>query len=445
MRHACRPPSKGRARDEHSDPAAAGRRMQPGPGAAAGPEGTRPARSLLRPDRHRLAAPQDPGRVLPGGRLAHLRAPDPVGRRRDDLRRAAFCHRHHRRARPGRPGRREGRTRPRRDPAAGAPQRHPHAVPGGLVPVGSHQARPVARRPAPEPALRAAGAGAQLLGQRHRDHLHPGRGRLPGLAGAGAAGVRPTAARWWWSARWPTWSKTSSPGCSRRSASAIVGFLPARRSDAMPAVGPNTRFLLAQPFLADTARVLEARGARRIAAPFPLGVEGTTRWLEAAAAAFGIGADVVAAVTAAPRQRAEAALARQRAALQGKSIFFFPDSQLEMPLARFLSRELGMRLIEVGTPYLHREHLAEELALLPAGHAAQRRPARREPARPLPRRAPRPRGLRPGPGQPAGGRGPDHQVVDRTGVHADPGLRAGRRPGRTVRPPAARAAQLLAA
>jgi light-independent protochlorophyllide reductase subunit N len=145
-----------------------------------------------------------------------------------------------------------------------------------------------------------------------------------------------------------------------------VGFLPARRSDAMPAVGPNTRYLLAQPFLADTARMLEARGARRIAAPFPLGVEGTTRWLEAAAAAFGIGVDVVAAATAAPRQRAQAALARQRTALQGKSIFFFPDSQLEPPLARFLSRELGMRLTEVGTPYLHREHLAEELALLPA-------------------------------------------------------------------------------
>ena len=83
-----------------------------------------------------------------------------------------------------------------------------------------------------------------------------------------------------------------------------VGFLPARHSDAMPAVGPNTRYLLAQPFLADTARMLETRGARRIAAPFPLGVEGTTRWLEAAAAAFGIGADVVAAATAAPRQRA---------------------------------------------------------------------------------------------------------------------------------------------
>jgi light-independent protochlorophyllide reductase subunit N len=148
-----------------------------------------------------------------------------------------------------------------------------------------------------------------------------------------------------------------------------VQFLPARRSDAMPAVGPNTRYLLAQPFLADTARALENRGARRIAAPFPLGAEGTTAWLTAAAAAFGIGAEAVQTATAAPRARAEAALARHRAALGGQSIFFFPDSQLEIPLARFLARELGMRLTEVGTPYLHREHLAEELALLPAGTA----------------------------------------------------------------------------
>ncbi len=146
-----------------------------------------------------------------------------------------------------------------------------------------------------------------------------------------------------------------------------VQFLPARRSDAMPAVGPNTRYLLAQPFLADTARALENRGARRIAAPFPLGVEGTMGWLTAAAAAFGINAEAVQAATAAPRARAEAALARQRAVLSGQRIFFFPDSQLEIPLARFLARELGMQLTEVGTPYLHREHLAEELALMPAG------------------------------------------------------------------------------
>jgi light-independent protochlorophyllide reductase subunit N len=146
-----------------------------------------------------------------------------------------------------------------------------------------------------------------------------------------------------------------------------VQFLPARRSDAMPAVGPNTRYLLAQPFLADTARALENRGAKRIAAPFPLGAEGTTAWLTAAAAAFGIAAEKVQAVTAAPRARAEAALARHRATLAGQRIFFFPDSQLELPIARFLARELGMLLTEVGTPYLHREHLAEELAMLPAG------------------------------------------------------------------------------
>jgi light-independent protochlorophyllide reductase subunit N len=146
-----------------------------------------------------------------------------------------------------------------------------------------------------------------------------------------------------------------------------VAFLPARRSDAMPAVGAGTRVLLAQPFLADTMRTLELRGAQRIAAPFPIGVEGTTAWLAAAAAAFGIPATRVLQVTAAARQRAQQALSRQRAALEGRSVFFFPDSQLELPIARFLARELGMRLTEVGTPYLHREHLAEELAWLPAG------------------------------------------------------------------------------
>jgi light-independent protochlorophyllide reductase subunit N len=146
-----------------------------------------------------------------------------------------------------------------------------------------------------------------------------------------------------------------------------VRFFPPRQATQLPPVGPNTRFLLAQPFLADTALALEARGAQRLAAPFPLGVEGTTAWLQAAASAFGVSAQTFAAVTAPARERAAAALARQRTQLAGKSIFFFPDSQLEIPLARFLSSELGMSLAEVGTPYLHRSHMAEELALLPEG------------------------------------------------------------------------------
>ena len=145
-----------------------------------------------------------------------------------------------------------------------------------------------------------------------------------------------------------------------------VRFFPPRNSADMPAVGPNTVFLLAQPFLADTARALEARGATRLSAPFPLGAEGTTQWLQAAASRFDVQAATFEKVCAPGQQRAATALAKLRPQLAGKRIFFFPDSQLEIPIARFLSRELGMQLLEVGTPYLHRQHLAEELAMLPA-------------------------------------------------------------------------------
>ena len=159
----------------------------------------------------------------------------------------------------------------------------------------------------------------------------------------------------------------------RRLLSAIgideVRFMPPRSAADLPPVGPGTQYLLAQPFLADTARALESRGAVRLPAPFPLGIEGTTAWLQAAATAWGVSPARFEAATAPAIARATAAIARHRAQLEGKRIFFFPDSQLEIPLARFLSREMGMGLVEVGTPYLHRQHLAEELAWLPAGTA----------------------------------------------------------------------------
>lgn len=144
-----------------------------------------------------------------------------------------------------------------------------------------------------------------------------------------------------------------------------VRFLPPRQASDLPPVGPGTRYLLAQPFLADTARALEERGATRIAAPFPLGVEGTTLWLQAAATAFGVSPVRFRAATEMARERGIRAIAPLRARMAGKTIFLFPDSQLEIPLARFVARELDMTVIEAGTPYLHRQHLAEELALLP--------------------------------------------------------------------------------
>lgn len=144
-----------------------------------------------------------------------------------------------------------------------------------------------------------------------------------------------------------------------------VGVLPARKSGELPAVGTNTRFLLAQPFLGETGLELERRGAVHLPALFPFGAEGTTAWLKAAADAFGIDEMHFNRVIAPGRERAKRALAPFKERLDGKRIFFMPDSQLEVPLARFLSNECGMQPLEIGTPYLHKTHLADELIALP--------------------------------------------------------------------------------
>ena len=146
-----------------------------------------------------------------------------------------------------------------------------------------------------------------------------------------------------------------------------VRMLPARRSADLPAIGANTVFALVQPFLGDTHAALIRRGATHLPAPFPFGEEGTTAWLWAVAQEFGVTRAHFDAVTAAPRARAQRAVAAHAATLSGKSVFFFPDSQLEIPLARFLARECGMTPIEVGTPYLHTTIVGPDLDLLPEG------------------------------------------------------------------------------
>jgi light-independent protochlorophyllide reductase subunit N len=119
--------------------------------------------------------------------------------------------------------------------------------------------------------------------------------------------------------------------------------------------------------LADTARALEERGARRINAVFPLGADGTLAWLKAAAESWHVDEARFRRAVQPGYERARKALSRYREQLAGKRVFFFPDSQLEIPLARFLAAELSMELLEVGTPSLHRAHLALELERLPAG------------------------------------------------------------------------------
>ncbi|MDU8944502.1 ferredoxin:protochlorophyllide reductase (ATP-dependent) subunit N [Ovoidimarina sediminis] len=146
-----------------------------------------------------------------------------------------------------------------------------------------------------------------------------------------------------------------------------VSVLPSRRSEAAPKIGPNTVFALLQPFLGETHAALTRRGARHIAAPFPFGDEGTTAWLGAIAAEFGVAEDSFAAATKAPRARARKAIAAHAETLRHKRIFFFPDSQLEIPLARFLTRECGMEAVEIGAPFIHKGIVGDDLDLIAPG------------------------------------------------------------------------------
>ncbi len=143
--------------------------------------------------------------------------------------------------------------------------------------------------------------------------------------------------------------------------------LPAPRADGDLAIGRGTVFALMQPFLGDTHAALERRGARHLPAPFPFGEEGTTAWLRAIASEFGVDEDLFAQVTDAPRARARKAVANAAEPLRDRSVFFFPDSQLEIPLARFLTRECGMHAVEVGAPFVHKRIVGPDLALLPQG------------------------------------------------------------------------------
>ena len=146
-----------------------------------------------------------------------------------------------------------------------------------------------------------------------------------------------------------------------------IRVLPAARASDEYGIGPNTVYALTQPFLTDTHEALQRRGANHIAAPFPFGEEGTTQWLRAIADQFGVSDAKFAEVTDAPRARARKAVAQASEALKGKSVFFFPDSQLEIPLARFLTRECGMDAVEVGAPFIHRAVMAPDLGLLAEG------------------------------------------------------------------------------
>ena len=132
-------------------------------------------------------------------------------------------------------------------------------------------------------------------------------------------------------------SRISSSGCSKRWASA-------RSSSCRRATRPRFPPLGRIPDSCWRNRSLPIPRARSRSAArpgwlrhFPLGVEGTTAWLRAAADAFGVDpAQFDAGHRAVSRPRASGRSSRYRDQLAGKRVFLFPDSQLEIPLARFL-------------------------------------------------------------------------------------------------------------
>ncbi|MEC8469407.1 MAG: ferredoxin:protochlorophyllide reductase (ATP-dependent) subunit N, partial [Pseudomonadota bacterium] len=144
-----------------------------------------------------------------------------------------------------------------------------------------------------------------------------------------------------------------------------VHFYPGRKAGDLPAVGKGTRVIAAQPFVGETARALIERGAELIGAPFPLGAEGSKAWFEAAAEAYGVDSERTQQVLEMPYQRAKRAVSVHRSKLEGKRIHFLPDSQLEIPMARFLSEECGLSVNEIGTPFHDQLVMRGELARLP--------------------------------------------------------------------------------
>jgi light-independent protochlorophyllide reductase subunit N len=139
----------------------------------------------------------------------------------------------------------------------------------------------------------------------------------------------------------------------------VGGFLPASHFNELPAIGPDTIIAPLQPYLHKTATQLRnERECEVVSTLFPYGPDGTRRFWEDTAAAFGVTVDL--------GEREAAAWERIQAhtdILRGKKVFFATDILMELPLARFL-KSCGAEVLECSTPYINRRFHAAELSAL---------------------------------------------------------------------------------
>lgn len=140
----------------------------------------------------------------------------------------------------------------------------------------------------------------------------------------------------------------------------VSGWLPAKRYTELPVIDEGCYVAGVNPFLSRTATTLiRRRKCQLITAPFPIGPDGTRAWIERICAVFGIQPQGLA------EREAEtwAKLSDYLELVRGKSVFFMGDNLLEISLARFLIR-CGMRVHEIGIPYMDKRYQAAELELL---------------------------------------------------------------------------------
>ena len=140
----------------------------------------------------------------------------------------------------------------------------------------------------------------------------------------------------------------------------VSGWLPSSTYTDLPSISQGDFVIGINPFLSRTATTLmRRRKAKLIAAPFPIGPDGTRAWIEKICQVFGVKPKGLV-----DREHAIwDSLKSYTDILKGKSVFFMGDNLLEISLARFLVN-CGMVVYEVGIPYMDKRYQKAELVLL---------------------------------------------------------------------------------
>jgi len=143
-----------------------------------------------------------------------------------------------------------------------------------------------------------------------------------------------------------------------------VSFLPPAAIGELPSISEKTTAVFLHPYLEQTRKKLAARGCNIVSTVFPLGASASRQFFEDVFNALGVSAKGLA--------EREANIFARNAELHGrifgKKFFFFPDTQLEIPLARFLS-SLGGEIVELSVPKINTKLLSKELEFLDNGIA----------------------------------------------------------------------------